>query len=52
MWQRFPCAPVSEGFRYIKTYWAKSFLGGELVTAAELGPLTPAEALWKEMLDL
>lgn len=45
MGQRFPCALVSEGFGYIKTYWAKSSLQGGPVTAAELGPLTPAEAL-------
>lgn len=52
MWQRFPCARVSEGFGYIKTYWAQPSLQGGLVTAAELGPVTPAEAWWKEVLDL
>lgn len=42
--QRFPCAPVSQGFGYIKTSWAKSSLRAGLVLAAVPGPWAPAES--------
>lgn len=41
--QRFPCAPVSQGFGYIKTSWAESSLWGGLVPAAVPGPWAQAE---------
>lgn len=41
--QRFPCAPVSQGFGYIKTSWAKSSLRAGLGLAAVPGPWAPAE---------
>lgn len=41
--QGFPCAPVREGFGYIKTSWAKSSLRGGLVLAAVPSLWAPAE---------